>query len=194
MPSPISCTPPLAYSAKDHTQPQIARLHPPPPGKSIIHRCLAARSRARPFIPRRAAGAGAGGAGGGVAFDSCYLSDRRGLAGKATWYKGCARRGSAGACARAAAAPASALAASGDGPAAAAVGLRPRGPSIGRLQPRRVLVPASANCCRVCEVQSRRRDARTQGEVAERGATAASIPGVPGEPELLVNRGLLSPR
>lgn len=34
-----------------------------------------------------------GGAGGGIAFDSCYFSDWRGLAGKGTWHKGCAQQG-----------------------------------------------------------------------------------------------------
>lgn len=36
---------------------------------------------------------GAGGAGGEIAFDSCYFSDWRGLAGKGTRYKGCAQQG-----------------------------------------------------------------------------------------------------
>lgn len=76
-------------------QTQIARLHPPPPVKSIIRRLLASL---RPFIPRREqergnGERGEGGAGGGIAFDSCYFSDWRGLAGKRTWYKGCAQQG-----------------------------------------------------------------------------------------------------
>lgn len=38
-PAPSLRTPPLACSPKDHTQTQIARLHPPPPIKSIIRCC-----------------------------------------------------------------------------------------------------------------------------------------------------------
>lgn len=76
-------------------QTQIARLHPPPPVKSIIRRrspacglLLLGRERERGDRERWE-----GGAGGGIAFDSCYFSDWRGLAGKATWYKGWAQQG-----------------------------------------------------------------------------------------------------
>lgn len=86
-PAPSLCTPPLACSPKDHIQTQIARLHPPPPVKSIIRRHSPAcgllflgRERERGDGER-----GEGGAGGGIAFDSCYFSDWRGLAGKGTW-------------------------------------------------------------------------------------------------------------
>lgn len=94
-PAPSLRTPPFACSPKDHIQTQIARLHPPPPVKSIIRRCSPAcgllflgRERERDDGER-----GEGGAGGGIAFDSCYFSDWKGLAGKGTWYKGCAQQG-----------------------------------------------------------------------------------------------------
>lgn len=94
-PAPSLRTPPFACSPKDHIQIQIARLHPPPPVKSIIRRHSPACGLL--FLGRereRATGSGGeGGAGGGFAFDSCYFSDWRGLAGKGTWYKGCAQQG-----------------------------------------------------------------------------------------------------
>lgn len=94
-PAPSLRTPPLACSPKDHIQTQIALLHPPPPVKSIIRR----RSPARGLLflgreqERGDGERGEGGAGGGIAFDSCYFSDWKGLAGKGTWYKGCAQQG-----------------------------------------------------------------------------------------------------
>jgi len=94
-PAPSLRTPPLACSPADHMQTQIAHLHPPPPVKSIIRR----RSPARGLLflgrerERGDGERGEGGAGGGIAFDSCYFSDWRGLAGKGTWYKGCAQQG-----------------------------------------------------------------------------------------------------